>query len=322
MTYAVPQPIRRSGKSNATGADRKREDLANDDPRTRTPSRSEEKDVDADESDHGLDNVLVITIRRTHDSNQELANQHPQGTPDEQRPTTKAFDGPERDWGGADVDEGCDQADEERIGNGAQLLEERGSEIEDEVDTGPLLHHLHRSPQNRPPEVRARLHETALEAIGPAAPVSALGNDLQFIFVIRDNLREFVLDEIGFDGLTSKPCEGLGCIVEFPALDEVTGGLGQKGDTGTQDQSPEHLNGDGDAVGARVHTVLSGIVDARGKEQANSNGELVAGDDGAADFLGAALGHVEDDDCGDEADAEASDETTGDEQAEAGRRGL
>jgi len=61
---------------------------------------------------------------------------------DEQRSSTEFLDGVERDGGGADVDEGGDERDQERVVDCAETLEERSTEVEDEVDTGELLHHL------------------------------------------------------------------------------------------------------------------------------------------------------------------------------------
>jgi hypothetical protein len=61
------------------------------------------------------------------------------GTVDEQRSSTESLNGPEGDRGGADVDKGGDQRDQERVGDCAECLEEGGTEVEDEVDTGPLL---------------------------------------------------------------------------------------------------------------------------------------------------------------------------------------
>lgn len=86
---------------------------------TGTPSRGEEEDVDRDEGDLGVDggNVVRDGVARsvhvsvveadgvTDDGNKELADEHAEGTPDEQGATTEALDSPERDRGGADVDD-------------------------------------------------------------------------------------------------------------------------------------------------------------------------------------------------------------------------
>ncbi len=51
--YAVPEPVGRSSQTNTTGADRDREDFSNDDPSDGAPCYREERDVEADECDHG-----------------------------------------------------------------------------------------------------------------------------------------------------------------------------------------------------------------------------------------------------------------------------
>jgi hypothetical protein len=135
-TYAVPEPVGGRGEGNATGTDRQREDLANDHPGTRTPGGGEEKDVDADEGDHCADSLMVTTVGNTDDGDQKLADDHPQGAPDQQGTTAQPLHGPERNGGRADVDDGGDHVDQEGIGNGAQGGEERGAVVEDEIDTG------------------------------------------------------------------------------------------------------------------------------------------------------------------------------------------
>ena len=111
MTYAIPEPVTSSGETNTAGANWQRENLANDDPSTRSPCRCEEEDVDAYECDHCPDYGWIVAVHCTHDGDQEFADQHTQGTPDEQRPTTESFNGPEGDRGRAHVDESGDQAD-------------------------------------------------------------------------------------------------------------------------------------------------------------------------------------------------------------------
>lgn len=80
----------------------------------------------------------------TNDTDDELHDDHPRTSDDEDLAATKAFDCPKGDGGRADVDQGCDEGDEKGVGDRAEGLEEDGSEVEDEVDTGQLLHHLHK----------------------------------------------------------------------------------------------------------------------------------------------------------------------------------
>ena len=133
LDLRVPKPVGCGGKGNTTGADREREDLANDDPGTRAPGAGKEEDEDGDEGDLGVDGRdvdgtsltsgveegLVETDGDTNDGNEELADQHAKSTPDEQRTTTPLLNGVEGDGGGADVDEGEDQGDQECVADGA-----------------------------------------------------------------------------------------------------------------------------------------------------------------------------------------------------------
>ncbi len=64
-----------------------------------------------------------------------MADEHTKGAVDEESPTAKAFNGPKGNWSGADIDKGGDEADEERVANGSELLKESGAEIEDEAES-------------------------------------------------------------------------------------------------------------------------------------------------------------------------------------------
>lgn len=150
--YGVPQPVGSSGESNTTGADRQREDLANDNPSTRAPGGGEEEDEDGNEGDLGIDSRdvvgngvsdgigvgLVEADGDTDDGNEELADEHTKGTPHEERATADLLNSVEGDGGGADVDEGEDEGDQEDVGDGTGGLQEDGRVVEDEVNTSPV----------------------------------------------------------------------------------------------------------------------------------------------------------------------------------------
>jgi len=152
---AVPEPVGGGGESNTTGSDGEREDFTDENPSTWTPGGGEEEDVDADECNLGGGGLLVAigSGSDTNDTCDELADQHTKSTVDHDWSTTELLNGPEGDWSRADVDEGGDQTDEEGVGDGAELLEEGGTEVEDEVDTSPLLHHLERCTQDGSAEI-------------------------------------------------------------------------------------------------------------------------------------------------------------------------
>lgn len=148
----VPEPVGGGRETDTARADGEREDLADQDPGTGTPGRGEEEDEDGDEGDLGVDGVDVVGNGRiavggkvglveadgdTDDGDDKLADCHAKGAPEEDGAAAETLDGPERDRGGEDVDDGEDHGDEELVLDGAGGLEERGGVVEDEVDTGP-----------------------------------------------------------------------------------------------------------------------------------------------------------------------------------------
>jgi hypothetical protein len=74
-----------------------------------------------------------------------LADNHTRSTPNQDCASAISFNDVEGNWCGADVDQCGDKVDQERIADRSKLLKESGSEVEDEIDTSPLLHHLERS---------------------------------------------------------------------------------------------------------------------------------------------------------------------------------
>ena len=150
VTYAVPEPVGRSGDTNTAGPNWKREDLSDNNPRTWAPGGSEEGDVETDEGDHSRDSSIIMFFslagRNTNDADDELHDDHSCASDDEDFAATEAFDDPEGEWGRADVDEGRNERNEEGVRDRAEGGEEDGSEVEDEVDTSQLLHHLHKDP--------------------------------------------------------------------------------------------------------------------------------------------------------------------------------
>lgn len=119
----VPQPVAGGRETDTAGTDGQGEDLADQDPSAGTPGGCEEGDGKTDKGNLSRSSgVVVDRDGGAEDGGQELTSEHAKGTPDEQRTTTEALDGPERDGSGQDVDEGGDQTDEEGVGDGALLL--------------------------------------------------------------------------------------------------------------------------------------------------------------------------------------------------------
>lgn len=90
IAYSVPQPIGCGGQSNTTRANWQREDLANDNPSSRSPCAGEEENEDGYEGNLGVDSRNVVcdtltssikmsmveTLGVTDDGSKELADKH------------------------------------------------------------------------------------------------------------------------------------------------------------------------------------------------------------------------------------------------------
>jgi len=67
-------------------------------------------------------------------SDDELHDNHASSSKDEKRASPNLLNHDERGRGGQHVDKSCDERDEEGVADGAELLEEDWTEVEDEVD--------------------------------------------------------------------------------------------------------------------------------------------------------------------------------------------
>jgi hypothetical protein len=123
----------------------------------------------------------------------------------------------------------------------------------------------------------------------PAREPAGLGNDGALVLLVGDDLGQLRLNVVGLSGLATDPAEGEGGILETALLHEVSGRVGQEGQTNAQNQGPGELNTDGDPVRPRVRPVLGGVDHARGEQDTDSDAELVARHQGTTDFPGALL---------------------------------
>ena len=128
--------------------------------------------------------------------------------------------------------------------------------------------------------------------------------------MVCDNFGQFGLHKFGITGLAAETTEDFCCTVDLPTLDEVAGRFWEKEKAECENKSPEHLYGDGDAVGASVGVVLGTVVNARREKDTNGDTELVAGNDSTTDLFGCDLRHVKNDDGRDEADPKPGNKTT------------
>ena len=140
--------------------------------------------------------------------------------------------------------------------------------------------------------------------------------------MVGDDLSELILNVLGIGRLATDASERIGGLVELALLDVETRRFGEESKTSGEDDGPEELDGDRDTVGASVTAVLGGVDNAVGKQDTDGDAELVSSNDGTTDLLGSNLGHVQDDDGGNETDTQTSNEATSDHDTEAGGRSL
>jgi len=294
---------------------------------TWTPSGGKEKDIKANKCDLASDGRPVVRLRYstgsdTDDTNDELADHHTRGTPDHNCTTAPFLNDIEGNRSGADVDKGRDKTNEEGVRDCAELLEKGGAEVEDKVDTSPLLHHLKGNTKDGSAEVGRWVGETAGKASKPRAKVAGLRNDRHLILVVGDDFGQFLLDVLRSFWLTTELGQDVDCLVEVSLLDKVTRRLGEQEETGSKNDSPQHLEGHWDTVGAGIESVLGAIVDARSEQDTDCNAELVSRHEGSTNLFWRNLRHVQDDDSRDESNTKTSNETTGYEEAESRRSCL
>jgi hypothetical protein len=161
------------------------------------------------------------------------------------------------------------------------VLEEGSAVVEDEVDTGELLKSLEETSSC---ETLAKVAAEAVEVAGLA--------EAHLVLVVGHDLAE-LLDNCRVVGRESAESgERLGGPLWLAALDVHARSLGQEKHTEEDDQGPEELDGDGDAVAASVIAVLGGVVDNGGKQKTDGNGKLIGTNDGSADPLLAILAQI------------------------------
>ena len=296
---AVPEPVGCSGETNTTRTDGEREDLANDDPGSGTPSGSEDGNVQANEGNHSPGGVWVgwvgfgvLAGGGTNDTDDELHDNHTGGTEDQDGTTSDLLNHDERGRRGEHVHEGGDERDQEGVLDRTKLLEEDGAEVEDEVDTGKLLHHLHANTKDSAADVGGRASDLALEASHPRAEVAGLRNNGHFVLVVGNDLSKLVLNVFGVERLATDTAKRCGSLVELALLDPVTGRLRKQSKTSTEDESPQELHSDRDTVGTSVASVLGGVDDAVGKQDTDGDAELITSNNGTTNLLRSDFRHI------------------------------
>lgn len=122
--------------------------------------------------------------------------------------------------------------------------------------------------------------------------------------MVGNNLGQFLLDIVGFNGLTADTGQHIGSLVQVSLLHKVTRRLREDKKTTSENQGPGKLQSDGDSIGARVVPVLGAIVDTGGQHETNGDAELVARNKSTTDLARSNLRHIQDDDSRNETDTE------------------
>lgn len=185
-----------------------------------------------------------------------------------------------------------------------------------------LLHHLQRGTQNGTTKVAVGVEDASTEAVVPADKVSTAGDYLHFVLVVGNNFTQLLLNIIRVLGLIANTGQRGSGLVELALLDKVTRRFGQEKQSTTENKRPEHLDGNWNTIRAGIVSLLSGIVDARSQHETNGDAELIPRNNGTTDLAGGNLGHVQNNNGGDETNTEASNQTASNEKTQARRSGL
>jgi len=92
--------------------------------------------------------------------------------------------------------------------------------------TSQLLHHLNGCTENSLSQVGCWVPERAGETSHPRSKVTTSRHELSLVFVVGNDLGEFLGNVVGFCGLSSNPGKSSGGLVDSALLDEPSGGLG------------------------------------------------------------------------------------------------
>lgn len=307
----VEKPVASSGHGEGLGADLEREDLSSDNPGDWAPRAGEEEDVDADKCNQSLlGRHVVNTSNGTSNGDNELADSHTDGTEEEEVAATPLLNKVETREGRGDVDARGNHSDNEGVLD-ARVLEERGSVVEDEVDTSKLLKRLE----------KATGRETLAKVATEAVEVGSLA-ERQLVLVVGSDLSQLLNESRVINVETAEGGKRLGSLFWVTLLDEPAGSLRKPDAAGEEDKSPGKLHGDGNAVRAAVGPVLGSIVDNGSEQETNGDGKLVASDNGTTDPLGCSLGLVKRNGGRDHTNTITSEETTSNEHGDTSSSSL
>lgn len=266
----VEKPVGSSGHGETLCTDLEREDLTSDNPCDGTPRDGKEENVEADESNENLVGNICEDCD-TDNSNNELADTHPNGSQQKKTAATKFLNEVKTGDSRYNIDQVGNETDEESILN-TGVLEELGTIVENEVDTGQLLKGLETTSGHEP------LDHLGGETVG-------IGSLAERQLILVDSL-DFVkfLEETGVvDRERTETAHGAGSTLEIVLLDKEARSLGKDKHPNRENKSPDELDGERDTIRAGIVTVVGALVGASSQKKTDGNSQLVAPDNSSSD---------------------------------------
>ena len=96
--------------------------------------------------------------------------------------------------------------------------------------------------------VRSGLEYGTLETVAPPTKIICLWNDLLLVFIVGNNLNQFILNVIRIDGLAADGRQGLGGLLQLAFFDIKTWRFWQDKEACSKDDSPKELNGNRNSI--------------------------------------------------------------------------
>lgn len=234
----VEEPVGGGGHGHGLGANGERVDLTSDDPCERSPGGGEVGDEDADEGDeNALTSEVLSCDAQSDSSDDDLRDGHSGGTLEEEEATSEAVDGPDTGESHNDVDDVGDDGDDEGVPDAA-VPEERGTVVEDEVDTneGESVRGRRegraKAKRDSPGELLERLDSHAgqgAEAVATGATAEAVqvarSSDGALVVKVGGDLSELLVDLSGVDGSAEDARERLHGVLVARLHDQPARGL-------------------------------------------------------------------------------------------------
>ena len=236
----VPQPIAGNRERHGLCTNLQGENFTGDNPGDRTPCGCEEGNVNANESDeHTLTSQVVNRDGDTNDGDDELANTHASSADQEEAAATIALDAVHSRQSHEDVDDGSSDGNQETVLN-TRVLEEGCAVVENEVNAGELLEGLDEDTREG---TERNLVLAELEAID----VRALAES-QLLLEVGVDLLELCLNFGIISGKAGDSAEGDNGSFIFALADKPSGRLRQEEHARSENEGPDELNGNRNAV--------------------------------------------------------------------------